>query len=195
MRHLKAHALELEFRRHLQLPNETKFYVDIMNSAAFITPGVFGTRSAVKCGAPLSSRPVQFKSTFLNRKSYVQPDSRVVLRKRKLSQTQCSLEPLLLAEAPGIMAAITTTEVLLNVFNFAMVVRIILSWYPQTRLSEQPWIFVAVPTEPLLSAMRKVVKPVGGVDISPIVWFAIGSFLHEILVGQQGLLILVKKYF
>lgn len=108
----------------------------------------------------------------------------------------CSLDTgLALAELTWIPYAITATEVGLNVFNFLMVVRIILSWYPQTRLQEQPWIFVAVPTEPLLAAMRKLVKPMGGVDISPIVWFAIGSFLHEILVGQQGLLILVQKYF
>lgn len=93
------------------------------------------------------------------------------------------------------MTAITLTDIGLNLFNLVMVVRIILSWYPQTRLTEQPWIYVAAPTEPFLSAMRKVVKPIGGVDISPIVWFAIGSFLHEILVGQQGLLILLKKNF
>lgn len=117
------------------------------------------------------------------------------MKVQKVQTPTCTLDTLILAEAQGIMTAITCTEIVLNLFNFVMVVRIILSWYPQTRLTEQPWIYVAAPTEPLLSAMRKVVKPIGGVDISPIVYFAIGSFLHEILVGQQGLLILVKKYF
>lgn len=74
-----------------------------------------------------------------------------------------------------------------------MIVRIILSWYPQTDLAKVPWIFIAVPTEPLLSATRKLIKPVGGVDISPIVWFAFMSFVHEILVGPQGLLILLSR--
>lgn len=70
--------------------------------------------------------------------------------------------------------------------------RIVLTWYPQAA-GRKPWIFLVVPTEPLLQATRKVVKPMGGVDISPIVWFAIGSFLREILVGPQGILNLIKE--
>lgn len=93
----------------------------------------------------------------------------------------------------ALQAGIFLAGPLLNIFNFVMVVRIILTWYPQTNLTKVPWIFVAVPTEPLLRAMRKIVQPVGGVDISPIVWFAIGSFAHEILVGPQGLLILLAQ--
>ncbi|CDF34220.1 unnamed protein product [Chondrus crispus] len=81
----------------------------------------------------------------------------------------------------------------INLFNFVMVVRIILSWYPKTDLAKPPWIYIAVPTEPLLSATRKIIPPVGGVDISPIVWFAIMSFVHEILVGPQGLLVLLGQ--
>lgn len=81
----------------------------------------------------------------------------------------------------------------INIFNFVMIVRIILTWYPKTDLAKVPWIFIAVPTEPLLRATRKVVPPVGGVDISPIVWFAIMSFVHEILVGPQGLLVLLSQ--
>jgi YggT family protein len=36
--------------------------------------------------------------------------------------------------------------------------------------------------------VRKFVPPIGGVDISPIIWVGIISLLREILVGQQGLL-------
>jgi YggT family protein len=32
------------------------------------------------------------------------------------------------------------------------------------------------------------VPPIGGVDISPIIWVGIISLLREILLGQQGLL-------
>lgn len=81
----------------------------------------------------------------------------------------------------------------INLFNFVMIVRTILTWYPQTDLKKSPWIFIAVPTEPLLRATRKVIQPVGGVDISPIVWFALMSFVHEILVGPQGILVLLSQ--
>jgi YggT family protein len=35
---------------------------------------------------------------------------------------------------------------------------------------------------------RKIIPPLGGVDITPIVWVGIVSLLREILLGQQGLL-------
>lgn len=78
----------------------------------------------------------------------------------------------------------------LFIFNTAMVFRIAASWYPAENLRKFPLLLVAVPTEPLLRATRRVFPPVGGVDISPIVWFAVGSFVREILVGSQGLLTL-----
>lgn len=78
----------------------------------------------------------------------------------------------------------------LFLFNTAMVFRIAASWYPAENLRKFPLLLIAVPTEPLLRATRRVFPPVGGVDISPIVWFAVGSFVREILVGAQGLLTL-----
>lgn len=180
---------------HLATQFEVNEATAEMSQTAFIPPGVFlrtSNRSfSLQSTTACKWSTHKFSSSFVTRRTL--PIKQSVNRQRP--ETRCALETLTLAELAWIPYAIGGTEVVLNVFNFAMVVRIILSWYPQTRLTEQPWIFVAVPTEPLLSAMRKLVKPIGGVDISPIVWFAIGSFLHEILVGQQGLLILVKKYF
>ncbi|MBE9135993.1 YggT family protein [Nodosilinea sp. LEGE 07088] len=66
--------------------------------------------------------------------------------------------------------------------------RIVLTWYPQADLSTLPFSLVAWPTEPLLVPMRKLVPPIGGVDIAPVIWVGIVTLLREILVGQQGLL-------
>jgi YGGT family len=49
----------------------------------------------------------------------------------------------------------------LNVFTVVMVIRIVLTWYPQTDLKKAPWIFLAVPTEPLLRATREKSNPWG----------------------------------
>ena len=57
-----------------------------------------------------------------------------------------------------------------------------------------PWILVAWPTESLLRSIRNVVPPAFGVDITPIVWLGIFTFVHEILLGQQGLLTMKIKY-
>ena len=47
---------------------------------------------------------------------------------------------------------------------------------------------IAWPTEPVLSLTRRVVAPIGGVDVTPVIWVGLLSLLRELLVGQQGLL-------
>jgi YggT family protein len=66
--------------------------------------------------------------------------------------------------------------------------RIVLTWYPQIDLNHLPFNLIAWPTEPFLVPLRKIVPPIGGVDITPIIWVGIFSLLREILLGQQGLL-------
>lgn len=76
----------------------------------------------------------------------------------------------------------------LGFMTLLFIFRIILTWYPQAELSRFPFNLIFLPTEPFLSPVRKIVPPIGGVDISPIIWVGIISLLREILVGQQGLL-------
>ena len=60
-------------------------------------------------------------------------------------------------------------------------------------LNVLPWNIAAWPTEPILKPTRRLIPPVAGVDISPIVWVAFLSFLSEILIGPQGLLSILQK--
>ncbi|MEQ9367409.1 MAG: YggT family protein [Coleofasciculus chthonoplastes F3-SA18-01] len=76
---------------------------------------------------------------------------------------------------------------LLGLAILLFIFRIILTWYPQIDLNRFPFNLVALPTEPFLVPTRKLVPPIGGVDITPIIWVGIVSLLREILVGQQGL--------
>lgn len=82
----------------------------------------------------------------------------------------------------------------LNLFSFAMLCRVVISWYPTSDLNQLPYSLVAWPTEPLLRIIRGAVPPAFGVDITPIVWLAIFTFFNEILLGQQGLLTMKIKY-
>lgn len=84
--------------------------------------------------------------------------------------------------------AIWVLAPLLGVLIFLFIFRIVLTWYPQADLKKFPFILVAIPTEPFLTPTRKLIPPIGGVDISPIVWVGIFSLIRELLLGQQGLL-------
>jgi YggT family protein len=81
---------------------------------------------------------------------------------------------------------------LLATFSLLFLIRIVLSWYPQF-LNKMPYKALALPVEPFLRVLRTVVEPIGGVDITPIVWLALCTFLRELLVGPQGILTLVAQ--
>lgn len=66
--------------------------------------------------------------------------------------------------------------------------RIVLTWYPQVDLHHGPMRLVSAPTEPLLAPTRRLIQPIGGVDVTPVVWVGLISLIRELLVGQQGLL-------
>ena len=63
-----------------------------------------------------------------------------------------------------------------------------MTWYPKIDLNKGFWPIISWPTEPFLIITRKVVAPIGGVDITPIIWVGLTSLCRELLVGQQGLL-------
>ena len=73
------------------------------------------------------------------------------------------------------------------------IVRIVMTWYPSVPYTKLPWVLAYAPTEPLLKPTRALVPPVGGVDVSPIIWVGMISFMNEILLGKQGLLVLLAN--
>lgn len=81
-----------------------------------------------------------------------------------------------------------TLGIILGLMTFLFIFRIVLTWYPQVNINQFPFNLIFWPTEPFLAPMRKIVPPLGGVDISPIIWVGIFSLLRELLLGQQGLL-------
>lgn len=78
--------------------------------------------------------------------------------------------------------------VVLGFLIVCFIFRIVLTWYPQVELKKFPWSLIALPTEIVLAPTRRIVKPLGGVDISPIIWVGIIALIRELLLGQQGLL-------
>ena len=95
------------------------------------------------------------------------------------------MTPLLLELLPAIHLAL---GLLLAGLTLAFLLRIVLTWYPQVDLNRGFWPLIAWPTEPFLAATRKVVSPIGGVDVTPVIWVGLLSLVRELLVGQQGLL-------
>lgn len=81
----------------------------------------------------------------------------------------------------------------LSALGFLFILRIVMSWYPRLPVTEFPYVLAYAPTEPFLAVTRRIIPPLGGVDVTPVVWFGLVSFLNEILVGPQGLLVLLAQ--
>ena len=95
------------------------------------------------------------------------------------------MTPLLLQALPVVHLVL---GLLLAAWTLAFLLRIVLTWYPQIDQTQGAWRVVAIPTEPLLSLTRRVVAPIGGVDVTPVIWVGLISLFRELLVGQQGVL-------
>ncbi len=84
-------------------------------------------------------------------------------------------------------------SILFSLMTVLFIFRIILTWYPQVELTKMPWRLVALPTEPLLAPTRKLIPPLGGVDITPVLWVGVFTLLREMLLGQQGILTMTLR--
>ncbi len=86
---------------------------------------------------------------------------------------------------PALHAAV---GLLLGAWTLLFLFRIVLTWYPQIDLNQGAMRLIGLPTEFLLALTRRLIAPIGGVDVTPVVWVGLISLLRELLVGQQGLL-------
>ena len=78
--------------------------------------------------------------------------------------------------------------IVLSFLTVVFLLRLIITWYPNINVKNGLWIIVTLPTNQILRITKKVIPPIGGVDVSPVIWIGIISFIREILVGQQGLI-------
>lgn len=79
-------------------------------------------------------------------------------------------------------------------FYWLMIAYILMSWIPSLRNSSFGGLIAKV-VEPYLSIFRKVIPPIGGLDLSPILAFFAYRFLSSMaLVGIQTFIDIVQKY-
>ncbi len=81
-----------------------------------------------------------------------------------------------------------TLGIFLSFLTIVFLIRLILTWYPKVDLNKGLWLLISIPSSSILNLTRKLIPPIGGVDVGPVIWIGIISFIREILVGQQGLI-------
>lgn len=75
----------------------------------------------------------------------------------------------------------TFVSILARVLNLAILARVLLSWIPLDRDNAIVRIVYDV-TEPILGPIRRVLPPLGGLDLSPIVALILIQVLERVLL-------------
>lgn len=70
---------------------------------------------------------------------------------------------------------------LLQLYSYLLLARIILSWFPAIDWYRQPWRALEEATEPVLGLFRRLIPPIGGLDLSPILVFLLLNLLISFL--------------
>lgn len=61
----------------------------------------------------------------------------------------------------------------LNIYFVLLIVRILLSWFPNVDWMNQPFATLSQLTDPYLNLFRSLIPPLGGIDFSPILAFLV----------------------
>lgn len=73
----------------------------------------------------------------------------------------------------------TTIERFLGIYFALLIVRILLSWFPNIDWYKQPFAILSQLTDPYLNLFRRIIPPLGGIDFSAI----LAIFALQILQG------------
>ena len=72
----------------------------------------------------------------------------------------------------------------LNIYKYVLFARILLTWLPNINWYNQPFAFLRNVTDPVMEPLRRIIPPIGGLDISPILLFFLIDMLQRGLVSM-----------
>jgi len=77
---------------------------------------------------------------------------------------------------------IATINIVFEILNILLIIRIILSWLPHNRYHPIIKIVYNI-TEPILEPFRNMINPMGGIDLSPIIVFFLLRLIQGYLIN------------
>jgi YggT family protein len=81
----------------------------------------------------------------------------------------------------GLLA--TTLSTFLQIYVALMIIRVLLSWFPNINWYDPPFSILSQLTDPYLNLFRSIIPPLGGIDFSPMIAFFVLQFGSQILIG------------
>ncbi|MGH1393740.1 MAG: YggT family protein [Trichormus sp.] len=88
---------------------------------------------------------------------------------------------------------ITTLVTFLTIYSYLLIIRVLLTWFPQINWYNQPFAALSQITDPYLNLFRSIIPPLGGMDFSPILAFVLLNLVTNLL-SSPYLLSLVRAF-
>jgi YggT family protein len=76
-------------------------------------------------------------------------------------------------------------SILLTILSWAILIRVLLSWIPNLDRGNPLVQLLAQITDPVLEPARRIIPPIGGMDISPIVVLLLLRLLPQLLFSLR----------
>lgn len=76
--------------------------------------------------------------------------------------------------------------ILLQIYSFVILARILMSWFPNIDRTNPIVVILHDFTEPVLEPARRIIPPLGMIDISPIVVILVIHMLQRLMVSLGG---------
>ena len=73
----------------------------------------------------------------------------------------------------------------LQIYSLVLIVRVLLSWFPNLDWSNPVLSTVSSITDPYLNAFRGLIPPLGGIDLSAILAFVALTLLQQLLLNAS----------
>lgn len=75
----------------------------------------------------------------------------------------------------------STLATFVQIYLLLMIVRVLLTWFPNINWYDPPFSVLSQLTDPYLNLFRSIIPPLGGIDFSPIIAFIVLQIGAEIL--------------
>lgn len=80
---------------------------------------------------------------------------------------------------------ITTISSFLQIYFVLLIIRILLSWFPNINWFDPPFSILSQLTDPYLNLFRSIIPPIGGIDISPILAIFLLQFIQSLVMSMS----------
>lgn len=78
---------------------------------------------------------------------------------------------------------ITTLITFIQIYSTLLIIRVLLSWFPNINWYNQPFAALSQISDPYLNLFRSIIPPLGGMDFSPILAFLLLNLLSSLLAS------------